>query len=172
METTTAFQTKQLRVMIDDMSMAGSAFGSCENGETVFFNQRIVSRVCLEVGEIVETHVIPNYEDKRPEVPWRAVKVIRGALIPDEVRTIVPADPVKSSSELDEEIMRLLQMPDAGIWTTGELAEDVGTDVKVVGNSCVRLFNASRIAKAEVHGAPNQSRSSFRLWGINKDVFR
>lgn len=169
METNTSFQTHKMRVMIDDMSFSGSAFGSCENGKTVFFNQRIVERMELEIGEIVETHSIPNYEDKRQDVPWRAIKVVRDG---DEIRCEVPADPVRTASQLDEEIFNLLRASPTGLWSTSEVAKECGSDSKSAGNSCVRLFNAGRIAKAEVHGAPNQSRSSFRLWSITLEAFR
>jgi len=70
-----AFETDVMRVMIEDMSYTGSAFGSNEKGESVFFNQRLVNKIALEIGDIVEAHTIPNYEDKRHETPWRAIRV-------------------------------------------------------------------------------------------------
>ena len=70
-----AFETEVMRVMIEDMSYTGSAFGSNEKGDSVFFNQRLVDKISLEIGDIVEAHTIPNYEDKRHETPWRAIRV-------------------------------------------------------------------------------------------------
>lgn len=172
METNTSFQTQQMRVMIDDMSQAGSAFGSAENGEVVFLNQRLVERMSLEIGDIFEAYVIPNYVDKRKEVPWRAVKVVRDAGKPDEYQAIVPAEPARTASQLDEEILNLLRASPTGLWSTAELAKESESEVQTAGNSCTRLFNAGRIATAEVYGAPNQSRSSFRLWGNTLESFR
>ena len=70
-----AFETNKMRAMIESVSYTGSAFGSNESGESVFFNQRLVNKVGLEMGDIVEAHSIPNYEDKRTETPWRAIRV-------------------------------------------------------------------------------------------------
>ena len=168
METNTSFQTHKMRVMIDDMSQAGSAFGSSENGDVVFFNLRLVERMALEIGDIVEAHVIPNYEDKRQDVPWRAIKVIRDAPVEEVVTTAI----VRTATQLDEEIFNLLRASPSGLWSTAELAKESESEVQTAGNSCTRLFNAGRIATAEVYGSPNQSRSSFRLWGNTLESFR
>ena len=65
MEMKKSFETNMMKVMIESVSYTGSAFGSNEDGDTVFFNQRLVEKVALEMGDIVEAFAIPNYEDKR-----------------------------------------------------------------------------------------------------------
>ncbi len=69
------FETTLMQAMIEGISHMGSAFGANEKGEAIFFNARLVDKVGLEMGDIVEAHTIPNYEDKRDVTPWRAVRV-------------------------------------------------------------------------------------------------
>ena len=168
METNTAFETNKMQVMIEGMTYTGSAFGSNEAGDTVFFNQRLVERVSLEVGDIVEAHAIANYEDKRAETPWRAIRVSAEKKPVEEVEQ----PKVRSAAELDQEIMHLLRDEEVSYWTSSDLADAVDAETKTVGNSCLRLFNKSLIAKADVHGGPDQERASFCLWARNADQFR
>jgi len=69
------FETNLMQAIIEGISHMGSAFGANEKGEAIFFNARLVDKVGLEMGDIVEAHTIPNYEDKREATPWRAVRV-------------------------------------------------------------------------------------------------
>ena len=168
MDTNTTFETNKMRVMIEGLTYTGSAFGSNEAGDTVFFNQRLVERVSLEVGDIVEAHAIANYEDKRAETPWRAIRVSAEKKPVEEVEQ----PKVRSAAELDQEIMHLLRDDEVSYWTSSDLADAVDADTKTVGNSCLRLFNKSLIAKADVHGGPDQERATFCLWARNVEQFR
>ena len=173
MEMNNVFETNKMRVMIEGLTYTGSAFGANEAGEVVFFNQRLVERVSLDVGDIVEAHTIANYEDKRAETPWRAIRVSANKkAIDDDVVPEVEQSKVRSPAELDQEIMYLLRDEDVAYWTSSDLADAVDAETKTVGNSCLRLFNKSLIAKADVHGGPDQERASFCLWARNADQFR
>lgn len=175
MEFKKAFETQKMHVMIESASYTGSAFGSNEQGASVFFNQRLVEKVSIDIGDIVEAYVIPNYEDKRDETPWRAIRaaVIRAeevASLPAEVpRPVVEA---RTPKELDEEVLQFMSDEDVAYWTSSDLADAADTDTKTIGNSCLRLFNRGLIAKADVHGHPNQDRATFCLWARNADRFR
>ena len=173
METNTSFETNKMRVMIEGLTYTGSAFGSNEAGDSVFFNQRLVERVSLDVGDIVEAHTIANYEDKRAETPWRAIRVsAEKQSSPEEVAPEVDQPKLRSAAELDQEILHLLRDEEVSYWTSSDLADAVDADTKTVGNSCLRLFNKSLIAKADVHGGPDQERATFCLWARNVDQFR
>lgn len=172
METNTAFETNKMQVMIEGLTYTGSAFGANEAGEVVFFNQRLVERVSLDVGDIVEAHTIANYEDKRAETPWRAIRVSANKKAIDDVVQDVVQLKVRSAADLDQEIMHLLRDEEVSYWTSSDLADAVDAETKTVGNSCLRLFNKSLIAKADVHGGPDQERASFCLWARNADQFR
>lgn len=170
METNKAFETNKMRVMIEGLTHTGSAFGSNEAGDTVFFNQRLVEKVALEIGDIVEAYAIPNYEDKRDETPWRAIKV--DIATPNVLGETVPEVLARTAAQLDEEVLNLLGEDSGEAYcTTAELADAAGTDTKTMGNSCLRLFNKGLIAKADVHGRPNQERATFCLWARNVAQF-
>ena len=70
---TTFFETTTFSVIIDTTTFSGSCFGAAEDGSAVFFNARIVHALGLQEGELVVASCIPNYEDKRNDVPWRCV---------------------------------------------------------------------------------------------------
>ena len=76
MEMINTFETTDMKVLIEDVTSAGSAFGSNEQGASVFFSSRLVERMDLDFGDIVSASAIPNYEDKREDTPWRAIRVM------------------------------------------------------------------------------------------------
>lgn len=175
MEMNTTFETKAMNVMIEDVTVSGSAFGSNEDGDTVFFNARLVERMKLDFGDIVCASAIPNYEDKRAETPWRAVRVsaVQGSGTEDPVEAgAEPSLSVRTAPQLDAEIFAVLQDPEVSYWTSSDLSSAVDADTKTVGNSCLRLFNKGRIAKADVHGGPDQERATFCLWARNTEQFK
>ena len=178
MEMKRSFETNMMKVMVESVSYTGSAFGSNEDGDTVFFNQRLVEKVALEMGDIVEAYAIPNYEDKRDDTPWRAIKVSPEKIMvdiatPNVLGIAAPEVFARTAAELDDEVFNILgRDEETSYWTSSDLADAVDADTKTVGNSCLRLFNKSLIAKADVHGGPNQERATFCLWARNVDQFR
>jgi hypothetical protein len=172
-ELNTTFDTTKLRVMIESISGTGSAFGASEGGDTVFMNKRLVDRVGLEVGDVVDAEVIPNFEDKRQSIPWRAVRVSKmgEGITPAPVAEEAPA---RTSADLDQEILRILSETDDEYWTSPDLAGSgaTNTDTASVSNSCNRLFQQGLISKADVHARPGQKRASFCLWAIDVSGFK
>lgn len=69
------FKTESMGVLVEGKTYSGSAFGVNDEGEAVFFNSRIVERMELEEGDEIVAHCIPNYVDKRDEIPWRCIRV-------------------------------------------------------------------------------------------------
>ena len=173
MEMRKLFETQVMRVMVEDTSYTGSAFGTNEDGGSVFFNRRLVERVSLDIGDIVDAHVIPNYEDKRDVTPWRAIRVtVVDAAIPLSNTPAPAAYTVRGPAEIEAEVAYLLGDDDTAYWTTTDLADAIDSDTKAVGNACLRLFNKGMAAKADVHGRPDQERASFCLWARNSEQFR
>tara|TARA_R110000796_G_scaffold84437_1_gene184075 strand:- start:316 stop:861 length:546 start_codon:yes stop_codon:yes gene_type:complete len=170
MEMINTFETTDMKVLIEDVTSAGSAFGSNEQGASVFFSSRLVERMDLDFGDIVSASAIPNYEDKREDTPWRAIRVMAVA----DTATIKVAQTARSLTypEVDSMIYDALQDPDVNYWTVSDIADALDLDTKAVGNSCRRLFSKSLIAQADVHGAPDQERASFCLWARNIHQFK
>lgn len=63
------------RVLVEELTYSGSAFGVLANGEGVFINSRIVDKMELSPGTAVHAQVLPNFSDKREQIPWRVVNV-------------------------------------------------------------------------------------------------
>ena len=162
---TTAFETTTFNVLIDTTTFAGSCFGATDDGSAVFFNARIVKTLGLEEGELVSAKCIPNYEDKRSDVPWRCVSASR-------IEEPVAEEPAKrSAAEVDQQVYGfMLSVEDYCL--TNEVAEAVDVDTTTAGNSLNRLFHAERIVKAEVHSRPGLERSSFNLWALTTEGFK
>lgn len=156
------FNTQSMPVLIETISYAGSAFGVNDLGEQVFINARIVEKCDLEEGMSVMARVLPNYEDKRDQIPWRAMRVEEKT--PEVVEE--PAAPAMSMQEqaMKNDLMVLDYIMNGYCYTTKQIADALDLDSRTVNNSCTRLFNAGEIAKAEVYSGPNQQRASFLIW--------
>lgn len=182
------FKTTSISVVVESKTHAGSGFAVTDTGAAVFMSRRLIETMQLEEGDMVTAFCIPNYEDKRDVIPWRAIRVERNPVDIEASRLVAPHEegglldrimelpdiqlPVdRKAADIDQMVKdRLLETE--GHWTTRELADDLGLDFKAVSNSCIRLFNKSRIAKADVFSGPDQSRASFTLWGSTTDDFK
>ena len=117
------FETNLMQAIIEGISHMGSAFGANEKGEAIFFNARLVDKVGLEMGDIVEAHTIPNYEDKREATPWRAVRV----------KVVGKEDLYATQSNSDEQQIKEYLRNEGYAMTASELAEVLSvTDEDVV----------------------------------------
>jgi len=147
-------------VFIDEITAAGSAFGATMDGEAVFFNSRIVSAIKIKGGDHVRAMVLPNYEDKRERVKWRAIRA--------EIQGSTPEHgPVDTNAEVakDQRILDLLE--EHGPLRTSTVARLLGIDSGEAGTLCHGLYAQGKIALADVYSSPNNSRSSHRVWAIS-----
>lgn len=161
------FKTTALNIVIENTTHAGSGFGITDQGEAVFLSRRQMEVMEIEIGDLLTAHCIPNYEDKRDQIPWRAIRVDRGSVTQDPVDE--PKGP--TAAEIEQTIEEILDTFD-DFFTTKELADNVGTDTKSAGNACLRLFNKGKIVKSDVYAAPNQERASWNLWARNTEPFK
>ena len=69
------FETTQMKILVEGISITNSAFAVNEKGDAVFLNARLVDRMDIDRGEILLGHCIPNYENKRDQTPWRCIHV-------------------------------------------------------------------------------------------------
>lgn len=162
--TNQGFETVQKPVRIDMLTYAGSAFGSTVDGEQVFINGRIVDTLSLSEGMIAMGHLVPNFPDKRHQIPWRAMRMT----LPEDREPMVEEEVPLSSSD---KIMAHIKENPTTYFTTTDLVEDLDLDTKTVNNNCMSLHNRGLIARADVHAAPNQKRASYVLWALNSKSF-
>ena len=166
-------------ILITNAHPDGFAFALNEAGEQIFIPPYAIDGTELQRGKRYQAVLIENHkEHQRERTPWMAVSVLvtEHALKPAPAPAAepAPADPVaplemESVPERDEVIFKLICESD--YMTSSELAEHSGFDSKTAGNSGLRLFNAGRIAKADVYNRVGQSRSSFTLWAESASKF-
>jgi hypothetical protein len=126
--------TETKTIYIDDVIMTGSAFGVTEEGEQVFVNQRIVSIMNVQPGESYRAFVLPNYEDKRDQIQWRAIRLrplsseetpLRKTLTvtPPTTEKAAPP-PAQEPTDLSVRVIKLLR-EDNGYMTAAEIADQL-----------------------------------------------
>jgi len=156
-------------IIVDQVTTVGSAFAATEEGEAVFINARIVSAVKIKHGDVLEAHLMPNYEDKRDHVPWRAMRAeVRGSIF-DDLDDEEETPDVVINYKPHEHIKDLLE--DHGPMRTATMARMMDMDAGAVGALCNGLFASGDIVKADVFSSPDQSRSSHRVWAIRTRDF-
>ena len=68
------------KIVIDEMTYAGSAFGSTQEGDRVYIKANLIDDADAYEGAICDALLIQNFEDKRDISPWRAIRLIESGL--------------------------------------------------------------------------------------------
>lgn len=63
------------QILVEYISEMGSAFAVTEEGDQVFLNERLVTRMDVQPGDVFDAHLVLNYPDKRERIKWRAMRV-------------------------------------------------------------------------------------------------
>jgi len=168
--------TKELDVFVDQITYVGSAFGATNEGEPVFINKRIVTAVGIEHGDKLKVHVLPNYEDKRDEVPWRALKAtIQGSIFedvsdePEDEPELEPVPEPEPQVTMSDRIIDLLS--ESGPMRSSTIAEHLEIDSSDVSSMCRGLNKLGKVAAAEIYGDLNNSRPSHIVWAYDINDF-
>ena len=161
-------------ILITNHSPQGFAFALTEAGEQIFIPPYARDGVELERGKRYQAVLVDNHKsEQRERTPYMAVSVLveEHTAKPEPAAAAAPATQAEDVSieARDEVIYNLIC--DGDYTTSAELAEYSGFDSKTAGNSALRLFNAGKIAKADVYNRVGQSRSSFTLWAENASKF-
>lgn len=173
-------------VIVDEITTVGSAFGATSDGDVVFIHARIVSNLGLCHGDKLAAQLIPNYADKRDNVPWRMLWAeVRGSIFEDissEVRDaraedldpLEPLDPVElePDMELDElsNAEKLVEwLEECGPMRTSYIAKALGVSISDAATFCYGLQQEGKLVRADVYSSPSNKRASLRVWalGIN-----
>jgi hypothetical protein len=153
-------------VLVDNITSVGSAFGATVEGEAVFINTRIVCVLKLKHGDHVRAFVLPNYEDKRDRVRWRAIRVeVIGSMSEDQE----PMPQLTAGPPKDQLIMDLLD--EHGPLRTSTLARLLDIDSGEAGTLCHGLYAQGKIALADIYSSPGNKRASHRVWALDINDF-
>ena len=158
-------------ILITNYHPDGFAFALTEAGEQIFIPPYAIDGDALERGKRYQAVLIENpKEPQRDRTPYQAVSVLvnEPTVTPEPAEAIAPAEDISIKAR-DEVIYNLIC--DGDYTTSAELAEYSGFDSKTAGNSALRLFNAGRIAKADVYNRVGQARASLTLWAENANKF-
>ena len=161
------------RILITNYHPDGFAFALTEENEQVFIPPYATDGAQLTRGQHYQAVLIPNHKpQERDRTPYMAVSVIvteHTVKSDDQPATSATTATSANQDERDEAVYKLI----CGntYVTTAEIAEGSELDTKTASNSANRLFNAGRIAKAEVYNRVGQSRPSFVLWAENANEF-
>jgi hypothetical protein len=96
-----AFDLEDMReseVLVYSVSFSGNAYGrdtSGKNQGSIFFHKSQTERFDIKPGDTVRTRYIPNYEDRRQDVPWRTIYIFPQQTQHEErgIAELVPVPP-------------------------------------------------------------------------------
>ena len=157
------------QIIISNIIESGTAFGFvADTGEQVFIPSNVMKASNAELFVPVAAVLVPNnYQSER--TPWLAAVIKSDSPTPAPVPGSKERDPASAMAERDQRILDALEPFTYAV--TSEIAEATGIDPKSANNSLNRLFAAGKIAKADVHGSPDQSRASVVLWALDAKRF-
>lgn len=137
-------------------------------GEQVFIPPHLTTGLDLQNGQTVSTQLVPNPKsDQRDNTPWLAVSIDMEQK--SEPAPEADAAQQDSISARDQRVYEVIC--ENAYVTAAEIAEKIDMDAKTAGNSANRLFNAGKIAKADVYNRAGQQRASMTLWAESASDF-
>jgi len=117
--------TRKQQIMVEYITETGSGFAVNPEGEQVFMNKRLIDAMEVEPGNTYEAFLLPNYPDKRDQIPWRAMRV-------EPVEINLDLDHVRLDSLINR-IVKWMSDSDPGVpFTASEVAEGVDEELEVV----------------------------------------
>jgi hypothetical protein len=177
-------------VFVDQITTAGSAFGSTyDSGEAVFIHARIVDNLWLRHGDKLRAWVIPNYPDKRHNVPLRVLRAeVQGSIFEDistEVRDakdedLEPLEVLEVPTELEPDmeledlsnVDKLIELlKEFGPLRTSYIAKELGVSMTDAAAFCYGLQREGKLVRADVYSHPSNKRASLRVWALGINDF-
>jgi hypothetical protein len=150
-------------ITISNAHERGFAFAITEEGDQVFIPPHVAENHNLSagIGLTAQLAINPN-EAQRSNTRFVAIRLRPDEEVEAEASAI-------GTAALDEKALTVIRK--LYLVSTAEIAEALGVDTRTAGNSANRLFNAGKIAKADVYGRVGQSRPSFILWADQASDF-
>jgi hypothetical protein len=159
-------------ITISNAHPKGFCFAITDEGEQVFVPPHVADNHNVSTGDRLPAQLVVNpSEAQRTNTRWVAVR-LRPEDKPAEVKVEAEApakDTPVGTASLDESVFNVIC--GSYFMTTAQISGELDIDPKTVGNSAMRLFNAGKIAKAEVYAKVGQSRPSFLMWAESASDF-
>ena len=117
--------TRKQQIMVEYITETGSGFAVNPEGEQVFMNKRLIDAMEVEPGNTYEAFLLPNYPDKRDQIPWRAMRV-------EPIQIDLDLNHVRLDSLINR-IVKWMSDSDPGVpFTASEVAEGVEEELETV----------------------------------------
>lgn len=167
----TTFKPSDVRdeeLVIHGMGMAGTAFARSLNGTfegQVFIGQSVALQFNMLPGDVVRARIVPNGEDYKDRVPWRAIYVYPTKTAPFPSKPVVYAPPPPKRKELtDDELRKRIEdlTGDGSVWTTRDVFTEIferepnykdewdHRKISTIGNILRQMCGAKKMYRAEI----------------------
>lgn len=121
--------TRKQQILVEYLTASGSAFAVTPDGQQVFLNKRLVETMGVDAGDIYNAFLLPNYPDKRDQIPWRAMRVE-----PADVKLDLAH--VSMDSDLQSIIEFMKTFEQGSMFTPEEIAEELKIPLPEVEKLC------------------------------------
>jgi hypothetical protein len=150
---------RESEVLVYSVSFSGNAYGrdmSGKNQGSIFFHKSQTEKFDIKPGDTVRVRYIPNYEDRRQDVPWRTIYIFPIGRGIAELVAVPPPAPVQNSMSQPEKKQNLLDTLGAfilgnlqaeGRATVEEIAEDMNMSDAAVAAKLAELVAAGRVVR-------------------------
>jgi len=122
-------ETRRQQIIIEYLTPTGSGFAVTPKGVQVFLNSRLVTTMKVQPGDIFDAFLLPNYPDKREQIPWRAMRV-------EPAQVDLDLSHVKDEANLKKIIDYLQGFDESAHFTAAELADALEIPFGVVEDLC------------------------------------
>jgi len=163
----------QQTITISNVHSRGFGFAVTHGtGEQVFIPPHTLEGHAVRAGDTVDAVLVVNPSDRSAHgTPWMCVR-IEAEQVEQAADDLVHSTESQYANDIAARDHAVLKAITESVYATaGEIAATVGIDAKSAGNSALRLFNAGKVARADVYAKPGQARSSFTLWAADAKRF-
>ena len=122
-------ETRRQQIIVEYLTPTGSGFAVTPKGDQVFLNSRLVSTMNVQPGDMFNAFLLPNYPDKREQIPWRAMRV-------EPVHVDLDLAHVTDDANLKKIIDYLQGFDESAHFTAAELADALEMPFGVVEDLC------------------------------------
>lgn len=117
--------TRKQQILVEYLTATGSGFAINPQGEQVFMNKRLIDAMGVKPGDYYEAYLLPNYADKRDQIPWRAMRV-------EPVEVDLDLSHVAGSAIENAIVDYMRDVDSEGVFEVCDISDDMDLDFKQV----------------------------------------
>jgi len=117
--------TRRQQILVEYLTATGSGFAVTPQGEQVFMNKRLIDAMSVQPGDYYNAYLLPNYADKRDQIPWRAMRV-------EPVEVGIDLSHVAGSAIENAIVDYMRDVDSDGVFEVCDISDDMDLDFKQV----------------------------------------